>query len=532
MANNKPAYVPARQRRATELASRFAEDASRLAEEAATLRAHQPMARLAFLALVGMLLYLSTVAYNTSHLDLLLNTKVGVIWSLVELPRRWVLGVGSLVLAVIHYEAISLHHRVDRQFQAWYFALPQERAIQHRYLLWLHGGLISDQYSSGVSGRWLSAMSQVVLYGVMWVAPVLTLTFLQAVVMPVHSEWLSSSVRLSLFIVVLLVGYSAFQRYIKEKNAKPIWRRVRFGGCIAGSICAIGMYLSLHVFLWPGEIIQRAQAAVFPSAMVWDPDTDTRNTYRFFLGLHCGIPSDDPWAYTYVDNSKAKYGELAWTTRKPFNSASPQNERADYGNNTSYFTTPIPRWDCPASDEKTMVSTQLLRAWVAHQRPWFSPNYLLANEVINGRNLSIQERGYLRAHTASEPLHPKFEAVLDQVLPLNLSSEDLRFSTFCSAWMPKVTLPSSERLKGANFCGANLQGVDLSAWKESTQGQDSYNESRLNGVDLSGGALLGAEFANLSLGFTAIAASIDGLKLNGVTLANADWRLSSIVSAP
>jgi hypothetical protein len=95
-------------------------------DEAKTLRDHQPLARFTFLALVGMLLYLSTVGYNTTHLDLLLNTKVGVVWSLVELPRRWVLGVGSLVLVVIHYEAISLHHRVNKQFLAWLESLPKE----------------------------------------------------------------------------------------------------------------------------------------------------------------------------------------------------------------------------------------------------------------------------------------------------------------------------------------------------------------------------------------------------------------------
>ena len=134
MTNEKPTHALAFQQRK-------AADESRRTEQTATLRAHQPLARIAFLALVGMLLYLSTVAYNTTHLDLLLNTKVGVIWSLVELPRRWVLGVGSVVLALTLYEAISLHHRVDRQFGAWYEALPANETKQHRHLLWLHGGL-------------------------------------------------------------------------------------------------------------------------------------------------------------------------------------------------------------------------------------------------------------------------------------------------------------------------------------------------------------------------------------------------------
>jgi uncharacterized protein YjbI with pentapeptide repeats len=545
MANEKPTYVLARQRRAAEQTSRSAEEAARLADEAATLRAHQPMARLAFLALVGMLLYLSTVAYNTTHLDLLLNTKVGVIWSLVELPRRWVLGVGSLVLAVIHYEAISLHHRVDRQFQAWYSALPKNEAIQHRYLLWLHGGLISDQYSSGISGRWLSAMSQVVLYGVLWVAPVFALTFLQAVVMPVHSEWLSNSVRLSLIIVVLLVGYSAFQRYIKEKSAKPKWLRVRLGGCIAGSICTFGMYLSLHVFLWPGEALQWLQAEVVPASSVWEPTVDSSTVYRSFFGLSCGVSNANGWwsdtfwksqdAANYIYSgyrSDSNYGNTnygGWI-RKQFSTSKPQSTRADFGSNISFISTPDAGWQCPERDEKTVISTQLLRGWIGHQFKRLSPNYNLTDQIINGRSLTPEERDYLSTHTAEQPLHPKFQATLDQLNPLDLSSEDLRYGIFCNAWLPMVKLPDARKMEGTVFCGAKMQGVQLEGWKEKPAVNEIGFSSRLNGIDLSGGSLFGGHFEDLTLRFTAISARIQGLKLNGVALENSDWRFATIDS--
>ncbi len=64
-----PGYVFARQRRQITAESLRAEQSN-------LLREHQPLARIAFIALIGMLLYMSTVAYNTTHLDLLLNCSI------------------------------------------------------------------------------------------------------------------------------------------------------------------------------------------------------------------------------------------------------------------------------------------------------------------------------------------------------------------------------------------------------------------------------------------------------------------------
>jgi hypothetical protein len=256
-------------------------EASQLDDQAKTLAAHQPLARLAFLSLLAMVLYLATVTYTTTHLDLLLNTKVSVVWSLVELPRRWVLGVGALVLAILMYEAISLHHRVDKQFHTWMAALPDDSTKRVQRILWLHGGLISDSYSARVFGRLLSVLSSVVLYGVLWIAPLLTLTFMQAVVMPVHSEILSSAVRFSVLIACSLVGYSAYQLHskqkLKQKDQPPRAKFKEFVNTLYSSwvkllmpVCLIGtsLFLSLHVFLWPGEALQRAQASLAPVSEV------------------------------------------------------------------------------------------------------------------------------------------------------------------------------------------------------------------------------------------------------------------------
>lgn len=521
MTNGKPAHTLAFQRRIV------AKEAHRV-EQGVLLGAHQPLARIAFLALIGILLYLSTVAYNTSHLDLLLNTKVGVIWSLVELPRRWVLGVGSLVLAVIHYEAISLHNRVDRQFKAWHAALPIDETKRHRHLLWLHGGLISDHYSSPIFGRLLPFLSKVIVYSVLWLAPVLTLTFIQAVVMPVHSEWLSSAVRISLVIVVLLVAYNAMQRHANYENLKIKWKKIRLDRCVAGVICSVGMYLSLHVFLWPGESLQRIQTALMPSDMVWDPALDSTNTYRYFLGFKCGISDNSEWEYQDVDTYE--YGNNGWYKREPFSTSKPQSVRADYGNNISFFVPPTVGWQCPDRDYKTVISTQLLRAWISHQSKRFSPNYELSKVIVNGSNLTVEERDNLARHTADQPLHPKFDAILKQLSTLDLSLEDLRFATFCNAWLPKVKLPTADKLEGTNFCGAMMQGVELSGWKEKSALSEPNQWSLLTGIDLSGGSLYSGEFEDLTLGFTAIAARIDGLILKRVAIQNADWRFSTLAN--
>lgn len=536
---------------------RAADQDLRREKQTATLLAHQPLARIAFLALIGMLLYLSTVAYNTTHLDLLLNTKVGVIWSLVELPRRWVLGVGALVLAIVHYEAISLHHRIDRQFQAWYASLPADDTKKHLHLLWLHGGLISDQYGGLVFGRLLPTLSLVVTYGVLWIAPVITLTFLQAVVMPVHSEWLSGSVRLALVLVVVLVGYSAIQRAGRRKTKKIFLSFIRTDRVIAAVVCSVALFASFHVFLWPGELLQRAQAYAAPSSMVWDPNEDDGETYRSFLGMTCGLSHDSSWragivsdqppfrlaipgssiesnagdyAGTYPDVTSEKYNDLSNRTRS-FDTSKPQSDRAIFPSTSSWYpANGVPTLLCPQFDEKTVISTQILRGWMALNSRYASPNYELSDEVINGRNLTVEERNYLSTHTKTQPLHPKFAETLYRINNLDLVSEDLRFERFCNAWMPKVLLPPPTELNGTAFCGAKMQGTLISNWNEESAAKNRLTSSRLNGIDLSGGSLFNSQLGDVTISFTAIDASIEGLVLNGVNIQNSDWRLSRLTN--
>jgi hypothetical protein len=187
--------------------------------------------------------------------------------------------------------------------------------------LWLHGGLISDTYSGTVFGNLLPTLAKIVLYGILWFAPLLTLTFLQAVVMPVHSEWLSGAVRLSLVLSVLLVIYSAMHGKRSVQRTTPLWKRMRVGMSIALLLCASALFLSLHVFLWPGEILQQMQTAISPKAWVWNPQRDDPSAYRYFFKLNCGSKLTDPssWGdWSGGTTNSGDYGEVSWYKRKPF----------------------------------------------------------------------------------------------------------------------------------------------------------------------------------------------------------------------
>jgi uncharacterized protein YjbI with pentapeptide repeats len=510
------------------------------------ISAQQNFSRLTFLTLIGILLYLSTVAYNTTHLDLLLNTKVGVIWSLVELPRRWVMGIGAFVLVIVLYEAISLHHRLDRQFQVWLKTMPQTEIERNKQLTWIQGGLVSDTYGSAVFGRLLATLAYLVLYGVLWLAPLATLTLMQAVVMPVHSEWLTGSIRVSMILACLLVGYSAFQLHLKsnantftkvglEGTSKSINILQKTFAIFArwlapGSLIFVSLFLTNHVFLWPGELLQRLQADIATTTSVWNPEVDKTTTYREFLGLTCGIKNDSEqykWIDTTVDTGVYGYNNFSYD-RKPFDTSKPQSERADFGSNVSFFNPPSPSWRCPDRDDKTVVSTQLLRAWLSQFSNRFSPNYALSNEIIAGSSLAFDEREILSKHTDKEPLDPKFYTILKKITPLDLRFENLRYATFCNAWLPKVLFPSAEQVEGANFCGAKMQGAKLFFWKEPLNTIHNFYFPNVEGIDVSGGSIFGAVFEDTTIGFTAIASSIQGLRLNGVNLQKADLRFAKI----
>jgi uncharacterized protein YjbI with pentapeptide repeats len=414
-------------------------------EQAKLLASNQTLARASFLALAGACLYLASVAYNSTHLDLLLNTKASVLWSVVELPRRWVLSIGAIVLVGLLYETAALHDRLDRQYRAWIASMPADDTSRQRRLLWLHGGLVSDVHSASVFGRTLSQAAEFVLYSIMWIAPLLTLLFVQAVLMPVHSELLSNTLRVALLLASAIVGHGVFRAvsvYSSDVRKKAssgkvsISKRLSVLGVrpmmsITTLVVLGGLVLSFHVLLWSGERLQVGQSRFLlwseqklrelkflsdSKSLVWRGPTKN-NLTPSFLGIKC-----------------------------------PSSPRT-VANENSYA-------GCPSLREPTMLSTLILREHLTKFSTRFAHNYQLADTAINGSSLTAQERKELALHTDQAPLHPNFESILLKVPKLNLRSEDVRYADFSRAFAPKVNF-SEDLSRGAIFVGASLQGSSL-----------------------------------------------------------------------
>jgi uncharacterized protein YjbI with pentapeptide repeats len=388
----------------------------RLDETAKTLVSHQTMARASFLALIAMVLYLSSITYNTTHHDLLLNTKVSVLWSAVELPRRWVFGAGSVILVVLVYEAISLHHRLDRQFRVWFQGLPTDELARNSHIIWLHGSLTTDIHDTTDSTRWLSRLAKTIVYTVLWISPLLTLVFIQAVVMPVHSEWLSSTVRLSLLCTCFIVASSirhdfrdhSLRNTETPKTVTTRWfyalrKYVQRPMNVLGSTVTAGvLFFSWLVFLWPGERLQVWQSRIAPKSLLWSYEDYGKREGPTFLRLPC----------TYC----------------------------------TYFREAMLGW------------TIVLRSICAAGSTRCSPTYQLANTTINGAQLSAQERYELGAHSSEKPLHENFFMALRKINTLDLSEEDVRYADFSHAFAPKVIF-SKSLSRDVAFQGAQLQGA-------------------------------------------------------------------------
>jgi uncharacterized protein YjbI with pentapeptide repeats len=379
-----------------------------------------------------------------------LNTKSQVLGSAIELPRRWVLGVGALILFGVHYEAVTFHQRLERQFSAWYSDLkPRDRDIS---LIWLHGGLVSDIYSESIFGRFLSRFSEAVLYFVLWVLPVLTLLFVQAVVMPVRSEWLSSIVRVSLLLSVLVVVMSITQlRELRNSNLEQIkptfLQRInsRLVTIFLRPIVLIGLFnsvgavlLSTHVFLWPGEWLQSLQSRdwLLTSFVWYGPKKD--NPSPTIFGYSC--PAQNPSGNGRLSN---------WCIR-PF--------------------------------EPTVKSTLILREYFASVSPRMSYTYQLSGATINGSNLTSQERFELSFRSPEQAQNPNFDSILRKVQPLDLSNEDLNYADLSKVFAPNVIWPNNGA-RHTIFLGANLQGSKLNIYPFS----NATGMLQHTGLNISGG---------------------------------------------
>ena len=175
-----------------------------IGEWKASLKDTLPHARLIYVGFFAFLIYFLSVVFSTSHLDLLLDTKVQVLWNALEMSRSVVIPVGAWILVVFHYKATWYHARALDQLEG----LNKEIRANQRFRVGAQhaGSLLVDivlPSRASQMARWAAAT---VLALVLLVAPVFALILAIAVTLPLHSEVTTWSLRVATIVDILVIG--------------------------------------------------------------------------------------------------------------------------------------------------------------------------------------------------------------------------------------------------------------------------------------------------------------------------------------
>lgn len=517
-------------------------------------------ARLEFAAFFIYLAYYFSATFSTTHLDLLLDTKISVLFQVLELPRILLIGIGALILVALHYKVLWDHQRA-------YWQLAKLKSIaepdKHEELSKkLSGNLLIDVVLPARNGRGWRLFAIAFLSLVLVLGPVICLLFSLTTTLPRHSEWLTWSIRSALVadltIIVLFINGSIVQNSISlapNANRTQTKKRLMLSTLYAAAICVAG--LSTTVLTFPGEILEKkwvSIATLASKSFVVDPDNTQDGTILWALGFHCRFEHDVPRttgriSFHMNDDVSDPHRALekssvvperqainlrVWNTRgHVYHDRSTQS--VVFKEETKLDEIDYPFDSICKSEGKGLVLQYVLSKQVVRAIGRFGKRSLdLSDQVISGRNLSSDEREVLRTHTSDAALHPRFYEILSKVEELNLRDRELQYATFSRAWLPKTVI-DSKRAKGASFRGANLQGATILDFTEVVPRvmKEAHTDgrlirSRLHGADLSGGHLYGALFEDIELSVTAIQAAISQSTFLGGRLEQSDFRYAEL----
>lgn len=465
------------------------------------LRENGTSARLAFGALVALCTVLASIAFVTTHVDLLLNNKIRVFGNVVEIPRDWGMSIGAVLLVFLQYEALSLNARLRRQYELWWKALLPTGGHVGRRLSWMSGGLISDLYLTGSRYVVLRTLARVILTLGLCIFPLLTLTFLLAVAMPAHSELLSTTIRAAATGSAILAVWAhregllarsrvdlssrestSLRQFNAGTSVQTWWRNVawrRFAWLPVPLVIACTQILVWHVFLWPGEAVQRATTSLLPDAFVWGSDEDSDKVR---------------WWFWWSESTKVPvYSNPELLRETDVSKLMPSASRIDWGIANRY-SVQAPGSRSLGRDERTSISTQVLRyyIWVS-LGDRFSPNLRVRDADLV--QLSADQKAILGGKSASEEHRARFAEALQRIPTLDLRRRDLRFATFDHVWMPKVALPPASRRAGMVLTNCNLQGASLFRFGVARCATCIVDSGTLGkGLDISGATITDSRF--------------------------------------
>lgn len=383
--------------------------------------------RKALLALVFFEIYLASVLYTTTHLDLLLDRSIGYLTYIVSVQAPTFMVASAIALFFAHLFALSLHARVGKRLQHYAAQFPDRTSF-------LPEGVLTNVVVAGLTSQLWRFAAILVLVLFLFLSPLMLLLWIQAKTIVLQNPavtWLSRGLILADVVLMLKV-------LAAHSPALRSWPWLLPGLLVS----LLSFVLSWVVFLVPDETLESfyvtAAKATIPSWVI-EPRKSEKTVKVIGSGPARCLVGNVPW---YVEPITKSEFELPPSTKRP---TVVNAEEAQ-----------IP----PCFNSSTTLAFSLaMTSWLGFPRA-----YVLDGETINGGLLSAKERAVLYTHTQKAPLHPEFFSVLEKTPNLNLSRKVLAYGSFRNAFMPRTWVVANG--KPIDFRGAQLQGGGIAGWKE------------------------------------------------------------------
>lgn len=448
-------------------------------------------ARLPYFALLGASAYLISVLLNTTHLDLLLQKKIGYSGQILEISLTDFYLTASVAFFLLHYYVIRQHDHLVSQLNLAK-RLGLRRASQA--LRMTPSFTVDFVLQSTVNRLWHIA-SAILLFLSLAILPIGILLWMQSKTLPIHSELLTNVLRVLVTFDFLLLASVLFG-YASARKKKLIVASLIF---VAFLLTVLSAWL---VLLIPDEWVERKIMGAFRAVnhnLVYEGRTSPYSRIEFGP-FACVLPKNHYYGGWTSESLPVQIGALP---------------KKQVSSDLVSF--------CDDSSPAPNV------AILAFSVFGIKRNLKLDNEIINGGGLTESDRIALTQHTAKVPLHPDFYKALSKVQPLDLRGRDLRYAVMRGAFMPNVLLGSN--VDGVQLNGARLIGSTVYNWQEEND-MASINQfvpnSALSGADISGSTFYDAKFRNVALSnVTAIGSRFPHSFFAGTKIAQGDFRFAN-----
>lgn len=461
--------------------------------------------RKAFLALVFLEIYLASVLYTTTHLDLLLDRSIGYLTYIVSVQAPTFMVVSAIALFFVHLFALSLNARVGKRLQHYAVQFPDRTSH-------LPEGVLTNVVAAGLTSHLWRFAAILILF----LSPLVLLLWIQAKTIVLQNPAVTWMIRALIFVDVALM----LKVLAALSPALRSWPWLLTGLLVS----LLSFVLSWVVFLVPDETLESfyvtAAKATIPSWVI-EPRKSEKTVKVIGSGPARCLVGNVPWHVEPVTKSEF---ELPPSAKRP------TVVNAEEAQIPTCF-----------NSSTTLAFSLAMTSWLGFPRA-----YVLDGETINGGLLSAKERAVLYTHTQKAPLHPEFFSVLEKTPNLNLSRKVLAYGSFRNAFMPRTWVDANG--KPIDLRGAHLQGGGITGWKEEglvdwamknasgsgwTEIEVDQLESNLSYANLSGAQLAGVNgppvFYNVQINqLIAIQAVFGSPIFAGSAISRSDFRYANL----